>query len=68
MRHDFRNYTDARLKPTRLTRLNLLALDIRKSELQLAVPFFPRDEPPTRIRLQIAQRKSPAFFASDLSF
>lgn len=37
--HDFRNYTWARLKPARLTRINLLVLNIRKSELRF-VGFF----------------------------
>lgn len=41
MCHDFRNYTNARLKPARLTRINLLVLDIRKSELQFVVSFSP---------------------------
>lgn len=42
MCHDFRNYTGARLKPARLTRINLYysALDIRKSELQLVGSSF----------------------------
>lgn len=41
MCHDFRNYTNARLKPARLTRINLLVLDIRKSELQFVGSFSP---------------------------
>lgn len=38
--HDFRNYTWARLKPARLTRINLLVLNIRKSELRFVGPLF----------------------------
>lgn len=38
--HDFRNYTWARLKPVRLTRINLLVLNIHKSELRFVDFFF----------------------------